>query len=256
MPEADARPACVSRNRRFSVRGDKGLLVEIRPAQGASGSVGGRLLDIAANGANLVLAKPLRGQERIVLRLRHPDLGLDHELGGKTLWSRPRDQDEWLQGLAFETDVPAEVFEKLFEAEILERREFPRASLELAARAKWELDHHLEPVTIQDFSPGGFKLGAPRSSEIGSRLLLVVDRPGLAPLQIPSRVQWKAQAGEVFRLGCQFLREQDYATLCEVLNPSVPADEPPKVSLLRRLVGMLLGRGRSMNGREQGEQRV
>jgi hypothetical protein len=84
------------------------------------------LADFSRNGAGLVTSAPAIDGERVTVRIRLTESGLDLSLAGTVRWQREQPKGCWFVGCEFEEPVSLETLGELFLREILDANPAPR----------------------------------------------------------------------------------------------------------------------------------
>ena len=92
----------------------------------ATGRLDAELADFSRNGAGLFTSEPAVDGERVTVRIRHAESGLDLSLAGSLRWQREHHESRWLLGCEFEEPVSLETLGELFLSEILDVNPAPR----------------------------------------------------------------------------------------------------------------------------------
>lgn len=93
-----------------------------RPA----GRLAAVLADFSRHGAGLLTGERVDDGERVVVRIRHAESGLDFSRTGTIRWQRNQSEGCWLVGCEFDEPVSLELLGELFLSEILDANPEPR----------------------------------------------------------------------------------------------------------------------------------
>ena len=134
------------------------------------------LIDVSQHGARLTSSSRIPVDDAIRLDLIVEDLGMEFHVAGKVCWNEQADDGSYLTGCVLEPWLPDGVLDRLAKGGRLDRRFDPRFSedIKLAARRE-SIDGHV-PVTLRNYSNGGFCFLSSESLTLDERLLFCVDQ--------------------------------------------------------------------------------
>jgi hypothetical protein len=92
----------------------------------AGGRLDAELANFSRHGVGLIAGEPAEIDERVTLRIRHTESGLDLSLAGTVRWRRARAEGRWLLGCQLDQPVSLETLGELFLREILDAKPTPR----------------------------------------------------------------------------------------------------------------------------------
>jgi hypothetical protein len=92
----------------------------------SEGRLAAELADFSRHGAGLLTGAPVDGGERVTIRIRHAESGLDLSRAGTVRWQREQREGRWLVGCEFEEPVSLEVLGELFLSQVLDANPAPR----------------------------------------------------------------------------------------------------------------------------------
>ena len=167
--------------------------------------VSGCLIDCSVRG--MTCQTPLMPEGTVVHAVIAVDnLTLRQEITGVVRWCRLSGKD-WCHGIEFNDGLPHAFIFKLLEAGYLDRRQDPRALIELPAQIRSELSGgKTVDVQIVDFSAGGLRIQSAAPVKLENRLLLqreLGDDPQSDSIQV--RPMWQQCREGTHVTGCCFL---------------------------------------------------
>jgi len=179
-----------------------------------------RLLDLSRHGAKISGSTEIPTGNSIRLRLTIEELGLEFYVTGAVCWCKPSDDASWLLGCSLQPGFPHGLLDRLADRGHVDRRFDARFQEEVSLSAFWELGGARVPVTLRNYSQGGFCVHSSRPSVPGKRLHLKINQSQV----IISTVQWELEVGGGYMLGCIFLNPRDFDRLDAI--ESTPLPEP------------------------------
>ena len=159
-------------------------------------------------------------------------LELHHRVTGVVRWCRLQG-NAWSHGIEFDESLPQVFIAKLLEEGYLDRRQDPRAAIELPVRVRSELGQgESQEVMIVDFSAGGIRIEALAPLRLENRLLLESELSGDSQSKcIQVRPMWQQQREGVYVIGCCFLDASGVNVLRTWLQAELaPRQLPTRVS--------------------------
>jgi hypothetical protein len=158
----------------------------------------------------------VKGIVGLTLRAKHPEHTIS--VSGEVCWVVPNHGRRWWVGCSFKPPIPPEVLEQFAEGGVLERRQYARQSVSVAAAAKWELDQGTVRAEIVDLSQGGFCLRSPVEGKPGERILLQLRSRDGQERFVPAKAQWQVENQRQFVVGCQFVDPDGYHALSDAVD--------------------------------------
>ena len=149
------------------------------------------------------------------------ELEFNHNLFAEVSSSRVAEDGTWILQCSY---YPEHILSRLATVGHIERRNEPRYPVCLPTEVGWQPEEPGTPVTLRDYSAGGFCVLADRAASPGQRLVLILDGSGGGQASIPATVQWAMKTAEGHAGGCVFLDRDDYDTFKEYAI-SAPSDE-------------------------------
>jgi hypothetical protein len=92
----------------------------------ADGRLAANLVDFSRQGAGFVADEPADDDERVTVRVRHRESGLDLSLDGTVRWRHLHPDGAWRFGCEFDRPVSLETLGELFLHKILDKKPAPR----------------------------------------------------------------------------------------------------------------------------------
>jgi hypothetical protein len=182
----------------------------------ATDSCAVQLKEISTTGAVLLLAAipQIQGECELALESRK----LDEPLlaVGKIDWARPNPAGEWQIGCAFEPPISQEIFKKLFNSGLLERRASPRDPARVMVQVQLEPQAPRLPAIVRNISEGGLCCLTTSSPPTNTRQVCIFADSGETEARIQLKVRWSMRAGDEYFVGCQFVRQSDFAVLRKI----------------------------------------
>ena len=202
------------------------------------------LLDISQYGAKLLASSSLQIHENVVLDIDIPEFQQSFSLSAIVRWKEPVGDATWRLGCIFSGELPGDILRELALRGYIERRRDRRQTVDVDARARWELADDDFPVQIVSISAGGLCLSCHQEGETGDCLIVQVGDGGAEPASIHTRAVWQRITDGRCLIGCTLASRADYELLCSELRLS-PADGCPEAGLSRRRamlgLGLLIG---------------
>jgi hypothetical protein len=93
----------------------------------ADGRLAAELVDFSRQGAGLLVDEPANDDERVTIRVRHRESGLDLSLDGTVRWRHAEPDGTWRLGCEFVRPVSLETLGELFLHKILDSKPAPRS---------------------------------------------------------------------------------------------------------------------------------
>ena len=181
--------------------------------QGSDWTIG-ELIDLSQSGAKLYLDTVLQFSESVIFGLVLPSLDIEMAMNSTIVWSRAISDDKWMIGCSFEKPIPSAVLDELAGAGLIERRRYSRISVCVPGMARSQLSTEFEPVTVTDYSVGGFRIESSASHDL-NQCVCVQFSPDATVFGV---VKWKSTKGQKYEYGCEFIRdflEHSYAKVIE-----------------------------------------
>lgn len=217
---------------RFAVAASDQLSLRLETQQ-PERAVAGRVIECSARGlACQAPSIPEGTAVRAVISADH--LSLRQEVTGVVRWCRLSGKD-WRHGIEFDHELPSGFISKLLEAGVLDRRQDPRAVIELPARIRSELSGGSSmDVLVVDFSAGGLRIQSDAPLKLENRLLLDGEKSQVPQAEaIQLRPMWQQERDGKFVTGCCFLDASGVNVLRTWLQ-SEPISQQPSVEASRR----------------------
>lgn len=172
-----------------------------------------RVTDISASGAKISIDSQLQPSERINLRLKHQEFGLEFTLAATVRWCQLK-RDSWEAGVEFnDTVIADDILDELAMDGVVERRRAERHPVDLEASLKTPGDPNNTGVIVSDVSIDGACIFTPRPVEIGERMLLTLMSQESDPVSFVAVSRWQKQQGAGFQVGCQLQSGQSTSIL-------------------------------------------
>jgi hypothetical protein len=199
-----------------------------------------KLLDISQYGAKLLVPSCLQVHESVVLRIEIAGLQQDFSLPAIVRWRQPVGDAAWRLGCFFTGELPADILCELVLLGYIERRRERRQTIDVGARARWELADDDFPVRIVSISVGGLCISCAQEGTIGDRLVVQLGDGDAEPALIHARAVWQRVTDGRRLIGCTLASRVDYELLCSALRLS-PADGCSDAGFSRRRAMLGLG---------------
>ncbi len=197
--------------------GDDMPVVVKRSVAGGGGKLAGDLLDVSRSGARLSVANRVPNEESIELKMEVADLDFSMTTRARVRWVGPSSDGRWIVGCSFLEPLAENVLHRLAAASYLERRSDDREPIGLAARIRRELEASSEvDVTLEDLSPGGFRMTSPEPAKAGQRILVQLKDDEGKVVCVPARAVWQKQIYGHYHIGCCFFNNSSFATLRKI----------------------------------------
>jgi len=176
---------------RYQVIGEKTVSLTFDPKdhREPSQTFRGQLLDLSPQGARFSVPVALPISRSLRVQLSIPELALELYVSAHVCWTKPHEQTGWQIGCVLNPEIPPEFLHRLAVGGRLERRTADRYQESLQLEARKELPTRGQPVTLQDYSEGGFCILAARPGRPGEGIHLCTDHP--EPLVIVAQIQWQ-----------------------------------------------------------------
>jgi hypothetical protein len=210
----DSESSSAARERCYSVLDPKRIRVSIASIETASAKAHeGELKEISPTGAVLLLAVPpaLKGICEISLssdKLKRPIV-----FSAQVDWMRPNPAGLWQVGCVLQQPLAASTFKKLLNSGLLERRAAPREPVRIPVHLQLEHSTERIPAMVRNISEGGLCCLATHCPPQETRNVYMYLSDSEGEVKMPLKVRWSMQAGGDHFLGCQFVRQNDFATL-------------------------------------------
>lgn len=177
------------------------------------------LADLSAGGAKLRTNAALPLDEPIALSLSSTRAQFRLDVSATTCWVRQESAGCWAFGCAFKPRLPETVLDELFVNHLVERRTFERLPVRFPAEARWEGSPGDHPVSLWDYSEGGFGVLSAQLAPEQCRVLLKLGQSGTpARQEVMGQARWRMQAGDGHLVGCTFINGLGYSTLQEFIE--------------------------------------
>ena len=179
-----------------------------------------KLIDLSKQGAKLSSATVIPTGESIRLQLSIVELGIEFYLDGKVCWSKKETDESSLFGCALSARLPDGLFDRLAEGGRLDRRFDPRFDEEIELSAFWEFRGTQVPVTLSNYSRGGFCILTKHPIVAGQQLHLCVEEP--EHCVVIASAQWQLEVTSGYLIGASYLDPRDFARIEKARGSSVP----------------------------------
>ncbi len=208
----------LERQERFAVSAGKPavLTFELADQTGRADCVPATLVDLSAGGAKLSVEGPVPMDQPARLKISIEDLGLDFEVAADVCWTRNDEEGRCHVGCTVDPPLPSSFFRGLTSDAQPDRRYDPRSESSCNVSACWELGDDVVPVTVLNYSDGGFCAFCDRETVTGKRLHLCLDK-----IVIIAKTQWQLAVLDGYLVGCSFLRRRDLQTFAGMLDVNV-----------------------------------
>lgn len=180
--------------------------ISIELERNDAGIVFGRLIDLSQNGAKCCINKSLQFSETVAWRLTMPALDIAAAIKSKVIWTRTTDTSNWLVGCSFDEALPNVILDRLARAGFINRRRHPRSESDLPGVARSELCNQSSPVSVVDYSYGGFRMLSDQPKPIGAKVLLNFHPHG----SVFGIVRWCSTEGDIHSVGCEFRQQSEH----------------------------------------------
>lgn len=174
----------------------------------------GELINLSRHGAKLYLETVLQFSETVIFGLVLPSLDIEMAMNSTIVWTRATSDDRWMLGCSFEEAIPKAVVERLASAGLIDRRRHHRIPVCVPGMARPQLSSRFEPVTITDYSVGGFRMESNTSHELNECVCvqLATDET------VFGVVKWKSTNGPKNAYGCEFIRDSPQGNSAKVIE--------------------------------------
>jgi hypothetical protein len=226
-------PQEMRRHGRYVVSAAHVVEATLTRAGGTTTDLTGRLLDVSAGGARILVREPLSFNEAVRLRICCQAIDLDLSVLATVCWMRPHThKGEWVLGCSLSPLLLDECLERSAKKGLFERRASTRTVVDLTAFARWEMTDQPAEVAIINSSQGGLCLRTSHRAQPGDRLRLLLPGGDESCAALEARVQWSTPHDSEYLVGCEFLDARSAAIWQQrMLRPSV---ENPAWPLRRR----------------------
>lgn len=190
-----------------------------------SDSTLGQLIDLSQQGAKLCLDSVLQFSEDVILRLALPTDDLSLSINSTIVWTRAAADGRFMVGCSFDKAIPANVIDRFAGLGLINRRRHARFATNIEAEARWQLSTTTIPVTILDYSDGGFRIAYQCDEDMSHRVRLQF-ATGETAFGV---VKWNRRTGDTAECGCEFLsgmQDADGASIIRRLAEN-PIDAEP-----------------------------
>ena len=216
------------RSARYSVDRPDAVIVQLRYRLHETVEVlDAQLADISAYGMKLRTSVAVPLKETVQVQLSLTSGAVDVSLDGEVCWARPKDEKYWWLGISLVAPISDEILDQMAAYEIVDRRRDRRLRVAADAKARFELESETFDVKVLDLSQGGFSLLAPKTGQVGDRLLLIVNPNQLSSAPVLGRICWTRDEGERHVYGCEFITSSAAATVRAGLAHRSGELEPP-----------------------------
>jgi hypothetical protein len=198
---------------RFYVSRSAELAVEI-DRSGSTCPVRGLIVDLSEQGAKISLETSLQFSESVIARLAVPALDVLAAIKSKVIWARTMESGAWLVGCSFDEAMPSTILDRLAKGGFIERRRHARKQISLPAVARWELESTTTPVTLIDYSSGGFCLCCDLPKCVGSKVVVELADQST----ILATVKWQSTDGTKYRHGCEFGQQSEVHSYADIIR--------------------------------------
>ena len=213
-PATELESFSVARERCYAVLDPKRIRVSIASIEATSAKAHeGELKEISPTSAVLLLAAPpaLKGICEFSLtsnKLKQPIV-----FSAQVDWMRPNPAGLWQVGYALNPPLAPSIFKKLLNSGLLERRAAPREPVRIPVHLRLERSTERIPAIVRNISEGGLCCLATNCPPQETRNLYMYLSDSDREISMPLKVRWSMQAGGDHFLGCQFVRQNDFAAL-------------------------------------------
>lgn len=154
------------------------------------------------------------------MKLEIDELGVTFYVAGQVCWSKPGEDGNWVFGCHLNPCLPEGAFEILAKSGQVNRRLEGRVQSRVGLEALWELDGVALPITLQNYSQGGFCVRTREPGRAGRRFHLRIPRPD--NLLIVANAIWQLNVADGFLVGCSFLNGRDFERLHQLVESAAP----------------------------------
>jgi hypothetical protein len=200
------------RVRCYTVLDPKRIKISIT-SQDTSKPLPADLVEISPISAMLLLSAPPAIKGECQISLTTEKLASPLMIPARVDWMRPNAAGVWQLGCAIEPALDPATFKKLITSGLLERRAAPREPVHIPVEVQLVADSPKIKAIVRNISEGGLCCLATNCPPQQTRIvtMFVVDSGREIRMQL--KVRWSMQAGGDHFLGCQFVRQSDFAVL-------------------------------------------
>jgi hypothetical protein len=171
----------------------------------------GRLVDLSQCGAKFSVPEEIATNKSIRLKISVAELGMEFYVAGSLCWAKPGPDGNWFAGCSLEPGLPKNFFDQLARDGRINRRVHDRFDGFTNLGACFDVDGELTPVTLKNYSAGGFCVLSQVPAPIGHRFNLCIAEPEEAVM--PSQTQWQLAVRDGYLIGCLLLDSNDFERL-------------------------------------------
>jgi hypothetical protein len=187
----------------FEGRGDLKVVVRRSSASRGNEEFFASPLDVSLNGMKLSTSQPLAFGEFITLHFQSTNLDIDFDLDAEVRWIRQGDNDDaWLVGCAFGTQLTDECINALATASGVDRRRSPRIKVDIQATVQLECNTTPFGVTLLDHSATGLRIATAATIE-PIKVLLTNDNG--RQFEVKAICRWKQSYESGDLVGCEVI---------------------------------------------------
>ena len=174
----------------------------------------GQLINLSQHGAKFYLETVLQFYETVTFGFVLPSLNIEMSMKSTIIWTKATSDDRWMVGCSFDEAIPNAVLDQLGSAGFIDRRRHSRIAASVPGMARSQLNTAFVPVTITDYSVGGFRM----ESDVPHELSQTVNVQFATDASVFGVVKWKSERGPKYVYGCEFIRDSTEGRSAKVIG--------------------------------------
>ena len=191
-------------NHRFTIDkgGDLKIIVRRNTDDGQEKRFEATPLDVSYGGLKLHSPQPLVFGDLIDLQFLSAELDIDFSVEAEVRWMREWDDECWIVGCLFQSQLTRECVDELAMAGDIDRREEPRVDAEMKAQLQLAGDPDPFPVTLLDYSSQGLRF-ASSEAVVANRPIKVLLDDGMGnSYEVRATSRWSRTYESGHLVGC------------------------------------------------------
>jgi c-di-GMP-binding flagellar brake protein YcgR len=190
----------------FEVGGDLMVVVRRNSTSDDNEEFAASPLDVSLNGMKLSMSQALVFGEVVKLHFQSNNLDIDFDLDAEVRWIRQGENDDvWLVGCAFATQLNDERINSLATAGGVDRRRSPRIKLEMQATVQLACNTTPFRVTLLDYSATGLRFASDATIEPNEPIKVRLTNDVGREFEVMATCRWRSAYESGDLVGCEII---------------------------------------------------
>ncbi len=218
----------------FESRGDLKVAVRRTSSRSEIEEFDACPLDVSLNGMKLSTSQALVFGEVVKLHFLSGDLDIDFELAAEVRWIRQgENDDDWLVGFAFGTQLTDDRINSLATASGVDRRRSPRIQCEMQATVQLACNTTPFRVTLLDHSATGLRFASDAAIEPDAPIKVLLTSESGREFEVKAICRWTTSYESGDLVGCEIVG--NHRVEFELWRQSLAKGTPESSRARRRL---------------------